>query len=334
MARESKRNRDEKRFGRSDRLADLVQSTLWLVSPDDPGSLPETFSAIVREARVIDGQNVADYVRGHADKDWQWTELPSCRMPFPLMFIETKTHYPWSEAFARTGVLMWDRDVPAAIEDASAALRVSDSTYTKMSLDIEMIREKAAFAIDFGMVALLSGNQYSGRRRIVHVNRGCLFLGKDGVPLRSPFGQIDKTIFGRGDIGGAKRFFWSAMFPVVLTLGFMHCKNVVLSEHQPDCDHDRERKKAGLKPFLRYSTINIDPAKRVLRTEGGIETNGLKKALHIVRGHFSTYSEDKPLFGKHAGTFWVPSHARGSLERGAVISDYNVKAPVAGATSR
>jgi hypothetical protein len=329
MARENKRKRDERRFGKAERLADLLQCIPWLISSHEPETLPDTFSEFVRAAHVIDAQNVADYVGSHVDKDWRWTELPPCRLPFPLVFIETRTAYPWSEAFARTGVIMSDVEPGEAIEKVAMAMKIIDPTHTKMASDIEMIREKAAFAIEFGMVALLVGKQYADRHRIVHINRGSLFLGADGVPLRSPFGQVDPTIFKKDDAGAAKHFFWSAMFPTVLTLGFMHCKNVAVAPVEPDRDLNRERKKAGLKPFLRYHTINIEPMKKVLRTEGQVEVNGLKKALHIVRGHFTHYSEERPLFGRPGlhGTFWVPSHARGSLDQGVVISDYNVKAP-------
>jgi hypothetical protein len=107
----------------------------------------------------------------------------------------------------------------------------------------------------------------------------------------------------------------------------MNCKNVVVAPNEPDRHLNRERRKHGLKPFLRYHTINIEPMKRVLRTEGNIESVGLKRALHIVRGHFSTYTEEKPLFGKVAGTFWIPSHVRGSTEEGIVVSNYQVNAP-------
>ncbi len=67
--------------------------------------------------------------------------------------------------------------------------------------------------------------------------------------------------------------------------------------------------------------------KEVLRREGGSETNGLKKALHICRGHFATYSPEHPLFGKFTGTFWKPAHVRGSQEHGIVVKDYVIKVP-------
>lgn len=78
---------------------------------------------------------------------------------------------------------------------------------------------------------------------------------------------------------------------------------------------------------LRFNTINIEPMRSVLRREGRSEESGLRRALHICRGHFATYTEDKPRFGRPGehGSFWIPQHVRGSVERGVVVSDYNVK---------
>ena len=48
--------------------------------------------------------------------------------------------------------------------------------------------------------------------------------------------------------------------------------------------------------------------------------------LHICRGHFKDYRESG-LFGKVKGIFWWDQYVRGDLENGAVVKDYNVKAP-------
>lgn len=64
--------------------------------------------------------------------------------------------------------------------------------------------------------------------------------------------------------------------------------------------------------------------REAIRREGDIETNGLKKALHICRGHFANYSPEHPLFGKYVGQFWKPSHVRGSIGSGAVVKDYKI----------
>jgi hypothetical protein len=77
-------------------------------------------------------------------------------------------------------------------------------------------------------------------------------------------------------------------------------------------------------PEIRYHVLDINPMKEVLRTEGNIDANGLKKALHICRGHFAHY--ENGLFGRgEACTVWKPSHVRGSVEHGIVDKDYRIK---------
>lgn len=115
--------------------------------------------------------------------------------------------------------------------------------------------------------------------------------------------------------------------PALMALSFMNCKNVsktdaTVTEGPPEKWLRRQKL-----PKLRYHVLDITPMKDVLHREGGIETNGIKKALHICRGHFATYTEDKPLFGNFVGTVWKPSHVRGDIKHGAVVKDYSVTPP-------
>ena len=75
---------------------------------------------------------------------------------------------------------------------------------------------------------------------------------------------------------------------------------------------------------MTFKTLEIEPMKRALKHEGQSETAGLKKALHICRGHFKDYSKHG-LFGKYKGLYWWDSHVRGSTEEGVVVKDYAVK---------
>jgi hypothetical protein len=105
----------------------------------------------------------------------------------------------------------------------------------------------------------------------------------------------------------------------------MHCKNVALTDGTKSvAPSEKWLRRQGQMP-IKYHVLDINPMKEVLRTEGNIGENGIKKALHICRGHFKTYREDKPLFGHTVGTVWCPSHARGDINHGAVIKDYEVK---------
>jgi hypothetical protein len=47
--------------------------------------------------------------------------------------------------------------------------------------------------------------------------------------------------------------------------------------------------------------------------------------LHICRGHLRTYTEEKPLFGKVIGTFFIPAHLRGDEKVGTVVKDYQLE---------
>lgn len=115
--------------------------------------------------------------------------------------------------------------------------------------------------------------------------------------------------------------------PLLLTLSFMNCRNVARRTIEPPPRLSKKWEKAHGRPLVRYEVLDIDPMRKTLESEGGASTNGLKKALHICRGHFATYTDDAPLFGRVVGTFWKPQHVRGSAAAGAVVKDYNVKAP-------
>lgn len=122
---------------------------------------------------------------------------------------------------------------------------------------------------------------------------------------------------------------WHALYPSLLAISFMHCKNVNLIPNEADEKLQRAREKRGKKPLARYYTLEIEPMKEVLRREGNIEKTGLKQALHICRGHFKDYRE-RGLFGRNKGLYWWDQQVRGSLSEGVVVKDYAVKQPKQG----
>lgn len=106
---------------------------------------------------------------------------------------------------------------------------------------------------------------------------------------------------------------------------FAHCKGVTLTDHRAPEKVQHARSRRGKPPLVTYKTLDIGQVDRVLR-EGAPGERHLGKALHICRGHFAHYTEEKPLFGRHVGTVFVPMHVRGSLEHGSVEKTYRVKA--------
>ena len=116
------------------------------------------------------------------------------------------------------------------------------------------------------------------------------------------------------------------MNPLFLAVTFMHCKNVEVKQGNPDRKFAKRSAERG-RPLCTYKIIDIVPLKRMLRSEGTNEKTGIKMALHRCRGHFKTYTEDKPLLGRATGTFFWAEQLRGSKQKGVIASDYNVEKP-------
>jgi len=120
------------------------------------------------------------------------------------------------------------------------------------------------------------------------------------------------------------------LMAALLTISFMHCKNVDLVEvDPPERVSQRHRRRHGF-PLARYHTLNIDPMRRALARDGHADTEGLATALHICRGHFKTFTGEAPLFGKLTGTYWWTDHVRGDPSEGEVAKDYRIRIPSEG----
>lgn len=119
----------------------------------------------------------------------------------------------------------------------------------------------------------------------------------------------------------------NAVAPFLLAISFMHCKNVTVEQVTPDAPVSKIYHKKHGRPLEKYHILNIEPMRKVLRTEGNSQKTGLKQALHICRGHFKDFSKGKGLFGKFKGLYWWDNQVRGSHQQGIVDKDYNVKTP-------
>lgn len=117
--------------------------------------------------------------------------------------------------------------------------------------------------------------------------------------------------------------------PALLTLGFLHCKNVERVEH-PATPVKKKAKRRGLIGKSRYFTLEIEAMRKVLESDGEIGSRGLGNALHICRGHFKTFTADAPLLGKATGTYWWSPQVRGKRDQGVITKDYAVSPPQQG----
>lgn len=115
-----------------------------------------------------------------------------------------------------------------------------------------------------------------------------------------------------------------AVQTIVLALRMFHVKNMEIVADQPA---KRAKKQRRIKPEqrIKWHTIKVRPQGKQYRHADGSSLPTLT-AMHLVRGHFKTYSAERPLFGKYVGTYWHQAHTRGSIEAGEVAKDYEVAA--------
>jgi hypothetical protein len=109
---------------------------------------------------------------------------------------------------------------------------------------------------------------------------------------------------------------------IIFMVALLNCKNVHVSA-EPCSDKLRKRhiERHGHPPY-RYHTLNIDVVRKTIVGESASGKIGLGKAMHICKGHFKTYTPDKPLLGKVVGKFWWQPHLRGDHKLGVVGKDY------------
>jgi hypothetical protein len=157
-------------------------------------------------------------------------------------------------------------------------------------------------------------------------------LGEHGIEFADWFAK-DNGLTKDGSLAEIYQIYRDyAIYPALMAISFLNCKNVVQERVAPQLSRQMKRylERTGDRPPVTYKVLNIEPMKRVLTREGGIESSGITRALHICRGHFAQYTEAKPLFGRVTGMVWRPAHTRGSVDAGVVDKDYQVDRPKGG----
>lgn len=319
MARENKRKREERRFGKSDRLADALRSAETVSGFENIPGHGSALRALIARAVSVTADNVVRYFEADKKKEWNWSELPTVRLPFPSLLVEST----FIDPVPRTGLLLAEGP-PAA--DFHRILRETcprrpESPESLTPDDVDRLMAGCAHMYH---IAILAQTNWT----IACPAHGTLLLDDEFRPTSGPLWRYTRNPeMATGGPASYANMLSELAFPLLLAVSFMNCRNVAVKVHEPDRAVNRARARHGLKPFIRYHTIDIEPMKTVLRTEGRADELGLKHAFHEVRGHLVRYTKERPLFGKHAGTFWVPLHYRGDPEQGVVVKDYNVNPP-------
>jgi hypothetical protein len=107
-------------------------------------------------------------------------------------------------------------------------------------------------------------------------------------------------------------------------LSVINCRNIVLERNDPDERRQKKRERKGKKPLFSYYTLRIK-RRESYRADAQQKTGLWDNRLHLCRGHFKTYTTEKPLFGSVTGTFWWQPCVRGRSRNGIVLKDYELE---------
>jgi hypothetical protein len=251
---------------------------------------------ILEKCELIVVDNVAKYVYKTAQKD-KWCpkkDMPCIAPPFARFFIETKNP---NLGEANTPEY-WGSQVTTLI--LGEGKHYAEAKWAMLFTILYQMQLQIYFPeVDYLIVVNEEGQYY-----------GEYGLDENGEK------------FCGWEEGRNERNF---ILPFLVAISFMHIKNIGYIERDYPEPVKRKREKRYGKPLKKYKVLDINPAKKVLQTEGNIEKNGLIKALHICRGHFKDYRESG-LFGKYKGIYWWDNQVRGNIKSGIVEKQYNINA--------
>lgn len=291
------------------RLIDDLRSTgkvemPWFVQPQMQASWTDHANKILGMLRegslpVLLIDNVSDYFYTHSDQEvWDYRkDFPNLAPPFDACWFEhrmpSKIHSKtkgdtdctrWVQG-GRTGCLM-------------VAVDPKDTKGEGIPANVKWILWFEVF-IDYNL-----------HGRFPQGPHGSIFYAIDagGALVETPWMQT----YCHPSQNEVIKNFMTWLFPALLTICFLHCKNVAVIENRtPKPLAKKYHDRTGLWPIA-YKTLVIEPLKQILRKEGRSGEVGLAKSMHICRGHFADYTEGKGLFGRYHGKFWIPQTVRGS----------------------
>jgi len=160
-------------------------------------------------------------------------------------------------------------------------------------------------------------------------------VDREGMPLTKIQTRIDAGHLTPNAEARSVIEWWSKILPnnwiSFYAFNLLACRNVSERIIPVSSALQKQRKRKNRPPLTEYRILEVRvPIKQCVATDAELKAASkqrIETRFHAVRGHFAHYSEDKPLFGKMSGRFWIPAHVRGSKDAGEIKKDYRIIAP-------
>lgn len=132
-------------------------------------------------------------------------------------------------------------------------------------------------------------------------------------------GWLQSTATGHTNWNGIAEEFAMSANGALYTYSLANAKNVSVRRVGPAIG----KRKASRRGITWHKLFIKVPGEFSGGQSGWSELGEMTRA-HLVRGHFATFTEDAPAFGKPwgVGRFWIPPHVRGDETKGVVEKDY------------
>lgn len=147
-----------------------------------------------------------------------------------------------------------------------------------------------------------------------------VYTTDSGLPLGNhTAGPGVKTIIQNIGEGDAAGLFGTLNSILCLAFTFCNCKNVEIEDDTERLQPTPKIMRRLKLPSVRRYRLKID-GRRTSPSAGSGDCRS--PAYHLCRGHFATYTAERPLFGRLVGKFWIPAHVKGKKEHGTVEKSY------------
>lgn len=135
------------------------------------------------------------------------------------------------------------------------------------------------------------------------VSLGGAYLDEDGRVIPETVLSLPRHLGGQSMIDGLAEFSQLGLMVGLFCSAMTHCRNVEVIDKPESRAVMKKRLKRGESGF---KILKVKPfgGKRYTGQPAGGHRQSPR--AHVRRGHFKTYTEDRPLFGKVTGTFYIP----------------------------
>ena len=258
--------------------------------------------------KLFDIQNVTNmYWAGEKD-DYDWRkDFGPLIPPFPVMWLES--HHEGG----KLGTTSFDAGIAVTTNSPSSPLMAPIIEAQRRDPDTHD-REGVPFTIVTVRAWAIRHNGYFLEVPLMFA----MAVDEQGRWMWNRYGDVmDEAP------QGVQAMLESVLYPAMLAIGLVNCKNV-------DTEPRQTQRRGGKKSKRQPKTLDYHVIKLPRPSGGGGHGSGAGEpmAFHAVRGHFRTYTAERPLMGKRVGTYWFAAHVRGDARVGVSKATYEVRGDV------